>query len=178
MKKLSFEEIYAVHKKIIYLETSRKLNRKELIEESMQETLVKIHLQYEKISKMEPAAQAVYIGKVARGTAINIFYKEIERQNKIVYIEDYKDDCPEFLKESAFIMADAVFESDMKEILDELPEPDREIIHLVYFDEMEYVEIAEILHISQEAARQRLSRAKKKLKSIIEKYQVTLEDVK
>ena len=168
MKKKTFEEIYAAYKKIIYLETSRKLTRKELIEESMQETLVKIYLQYEKISNMEPGAQATYMGKIARGTAINIFYKEVQRRNHIVHIEEYKDEDDAFLSESAFIMADVVLESDLTEVLDKLSECDREIIHLVYFDELEYDEITETLCISQEAARQRLSRAKKRLKVIIE----------
>ncbi len=176
MKKKTFEEIYAAYKKIIYLETSRKLTRKELIEESMQETLVKIHMQYEKISSLELAAQAAYIGKIARGTAINIFYKEVQRKNNIVYIEDFQEEGIDFFKESAFIMADVVLESDLTEMLDELAETDREIIHLVYFDELEYDEIARLLHISEEAARQRLSRAKKRLKSIIEKHQVNLEE--
>lgn len=160
-KKLTFEEIYSAYKNIIYMESSRKLNSKELIEDAMQETLLKVYKQYEKISDMDYPAQAVYIGKVARGTAINIFNREVVKKNNIDSIEEYGEDV--------LVMQDIVLESDIEEYLVQLSEADREIIHMVYYDEFTYFEIANMLCITEDNARQKLCRAKKRLRDIIEK---------
>jgi RNA polymerase sigma-70 factor (ECF subfamily) len=54
-------------------------------------------------------------------------------------------------------------------MLDVLSDFEREIVTLKYIEEMSYEEISEILKISQENARQRVSRAIKKIKEKVTK---------
>ena len=77
IKRPTFEEMYDSYKKLIYIETYKHLKPLELIEESMQETMIKILKQYEKLADMDEAARRVYIGKIASGTATNFYYKEV-----------------------------------------------------------------------------------------------------
>jgi len=170
MKKkiLTFEALYKLYEKTILMETCRKLKQKELIEESMQETMIKIHKKFREISELEPDAQELYIRKIARGTATDIFRKEVAGRNHIVYMEDFLDADGE-IAEEGFIMADVVLEPDLKEQLAQLTEGEREMIHLVFYEGYSYGEISSMLHISEDNARQKLYRAKKHLKAILER---------
>lgn len=167
IKRPTFEEMYDSYKKLIYVETRKHLKPLELIEESMQETMIKILKQYEKLADMDEAARCTYIGKIARGTAINFFYKEVAACNNVVYIEDLGEGEKDF-SETEVIMPDIVLGSDLEEFLSELTPGEREIIHLFYFEEIPYSEIASLLGISEDSVRQRMCRAKKHLKKILE----------
>jgi RNA polymerase sigma-70 factor (ECF subfamily) len=56
-------------------------------------------------------------------------------------------------------------------MLGKLPEREREILELYYFEDQNYEDIADILEISTNNVAVRLNRAKKKLKYIWEKYE-------
>ena len=165
LKETTFEEMYYSYKKIIYFETAKYLKPLELIEESMQETMIKILKQYEKLMDMDEAARRVYIGKIARGTAINFFYKEVAAHNNVVYIDALSE---ENLSETEVILSDIIIDSNLEDSIDELTPGEREIIHLFYFEEIPYSGIASLLGISEDNARQRMCRAKKHLKKIME----------
>lgn len=166
-KTLTFEAFYGLYEKIILKETCRKLKNMELIEESIQETLIKIHKKFLEISQLEPGPQELYVRKIARGTAVDIFHREVAGRNHIVYLEDLMNTDGE-IGEEGFIMADAVLETDLKEQLKQLTEEEREIIHMVFYEGFTYKEIAVMLRVSEANARQKLHRAKKHLRAIIE----------
>ena len=166
-KRPTFEEMYDSYKKLIYFETCKHLKPMELIEESMQETMIKILKQYEKLADMDEAARGAYIGKIARGPAINFFYKEVAEHNNVVYIEDLGEGEGDF-SETEVIMSDIILDSNLEDSLDELTPGEREIIHLFYFEEMSYSEISSLLGVSEDNARQRMCRAKRHLKKIME----------
>lgn len=167
-KKLTFETLYKLYEKTILMETCRKLKQRELIEESIQETLIKIHKKFREISEMEAGAQELYIRKIARGTATDVFRREVAGRNHIVYMEDFMDADGE-IAEEGFIMADVILDSDLKEQLEQLTEEERQIIHMVYYEGYSYREISAILHVAEANARQKLHRAKKHLKAILER---------
>jgi len=83
-------------------------------------------------------------------------------------MEDFLDADGE-IAEEGFIMADVVLEPDLKEQLAQLTEGEREMIHLVFYEGYSYGEISSMLHISEDNARQKLYRAKKHLKAILER---------
>ena len=167
IKRPTFEEMYDSYKKLIYYETFKHLKSLELIEESMQETMIKILKQYEKLADMDEAARRVYIGKIARGTATDFYYKEVATRNNVVYIEELSEGEGS-ISETEVFMSDIILDSNLEDSLDELTSGEREIIHLFYFEEIPYSEIASLLGISEDNARQRMCRAKKYLKKILE----------
>ncbi len=55
----------------------------------------------------------------------------------------------------------------LRQALDELPEADRALVHLYYFEQRGLAEIAEILDSSADALKMRLARARKRLRLIL-----------
>ncbi|MDR2416159.1 MAG: sigma-70 family RNA polymerase sigma factor [Candidatus Peribacteria bacterium] len=67
---------------------------------------------------------------------------------------------------TVFLETEFTFEQ-IQQAMTQLDDGNQEILFLKFIEEKEYTEIAEILSISQESARQRCSRALKQLKQII-----------
>lgn len=63
----------------------------------------------------------------------------------------------------------------MQQSLYELPEPDREIIAMAYWEDLTSSEIAAILGCSSTAARLRLMRAKRKLRAVLDRERTHLQ---
>ena len=73
----------------------------------------------------------------------------------------------EFLEDNAAPEGDRREEKlDVRMALQKLPEEDRLILQLFYFEDMPVKEIAEVFSVTPEAARMRLSRARQKFKEI------------
>lgn len=73
----------------------------------------------------------------------------------------------EFLEDSAPPEGDQREEKlDVRAALQKLPEEDRLILQLFYFEDMPVKEIAEVFSVTPEAARMRLTRARQKFKEI------------
>jgi RNA polymerase sigma-70 factor (ECF subfamily) len=60
--------------------------------------------------------------------------------------------------------------SEVREILDKLDRKYREVLVLRYFEEMEYNEISDTLHISSGTVASLISRGKKKFKMLVQRY--------
>jgi len=169
MKKepITIEKIYTVYKGLIITELRRQLHDTSLIEEALQETMLQINNSLTKIAALPEGAEAGYIGKIARYTAIKIFNREIKDQNRLVYVDEWEDFDPGSDFEIDKELAELRFDSFVSEYVEKLPELDNEIIHLVFYEDLSYAEISELLGISADNARQRLYRAKKRLKELL-----------
>jgi RNA polymerase sigma factor (sigma-70 family) len=79
---------------------------------------------------------------------------------------DFSDqlESPEDMTE--FLETEFTFEQ-IQQAMTQLDEGNQEILFLKFIEEKEYAEIAEMLSISQESARQRCSRALKQLKQVV-----------
>jgi RNA polymerase sigma factor (sigma-70 family) len=79
---------------------------------------------------------------------------------------DFEDqlETPEDFRE--FLEKEFTFEQ-IQQTMTELDEMSQEVIFLKFIEEKDYAEIAGILHISQDTARQRCSRALKQLKNLM-----------
>ena len=87
--------------------------------------------------------------------------------NNVEYIEELSEGEGS-ISETEFFMSDIILDSKLEDSINELTPGEREIIHLFYFEEIPYSEIASLLGISEDNARQRMCRAKKHLKKILE----------
>ena len=63
---------------------------------------------------------------------------------------------------------DHPYDEMVREMVEELPENSRIVVHLFYYEEMSVREIAEVLDISEQNVKTRLSRARDKLRSKLE----------
>jgi RNA polymerase sigma factor (sigma-70 family) len=79
---------------------------------------------------------------------------------------DFSDQLESPEDMTAFLETEFTFEQ-IQQAMTQLDEGNQELLFLKFIEEKEYAEIADILSISQESARQRCSRALKQLKQII-----------
>lgn len=139
----------------------------ENIEDLVQETFLKA---YQNIQSFDAKLKfSPWIYRIAH----NIFINEIKKQTRHPILGSLHLDTllPYLIYEDP-----AVKERDRKELkvlmekgLDKLPPHYREIIVLYYFEEMDYKNIADILHIPTGTVGIRLQRAKKMLKKLLPK---------
>lgn len=90
--------------------------------------------------------------------------RQIKRKGKVLLHEDINDEGFQIAVDSHHLIAEHVFPSDQKKIIEEmcnkLPPTQREALVLYYFEQMSYKEVAEVMHLSQiKAARNRIYRA-------------------
>lgn len=163
---VSVEEIYRKYYKIIYLEASRRLDSNELVEEAMQDILLKISNNIDKITEFNDKAAIGYIVKIARYTSIELYRKEIRQRGDVVYLEDYTYDAETAFKVEEEL-AEMHFGSFVSEYIDKMSKEDNELIHLFFYDGYSYEQISKMFGITPEAARQRLHRAKKRLRDLL-----------
>ncbi len=58
-------------------------------------------------------------------------------------------------------------ESPLVQVLDKLPQKHRAVIHLFYYEELSIAEISQVLDEKESTIRTRLTRARRKLKSLL-----------
>lgn len=161
--RISLSLLYERYKKYLYaiaMDISRDV---ETADEALSETFVAVISVYERIRDYETEHMKYFLRAVLRNKTLDIVNK---RKNTLQYRTDLKDEIAgaEDISFDSFTRNDLV--SAMLSIKDEY----REILILRYVDEMEFDDIAKLLNISPENARQRLSRArivmKKKMEAI------------
>ena len=95
----------------------------------------------------------------------DLAFSSLNIDNEDSHFEDQIESPDDFTK---VLEAEFTFEQ-IQQTMYQLDEWSQEILFLKFIEEKEYREIANILNISQDSARQRCSRALKQLKKLIEK---------
>lgn len=173
MKKspLSVSEIYASYKKVMYFEANKYLKDSLLIEESLQEMLIKIMKNIESIGSMNDDERYRYVKKVAKFTSIDVFNREVKEHENTVNIDELENMDIDTKFEMTESLSGFKVGPYVDEYIEKLSGMDREIITLVYGYNLSYKEISRLLKVDEAAARKRLSRAKARLKKELEKNQ-------
>jgi RNA polymerase sigma-70 factor (ECF subfamily) len=148
-------QFYAMFCKTVYNSCYRILLQAEEAEDAMQEAFVKA---FDKLETMGEAAPEAWLRRIAVNTAID---KLKRRRPTCARIEDFA------------VVADNEVSCDEEEIslkvaevrraIACLPDDCRVIVSLHLLDGFDFGEVAEILHIREDAARKRFERARKKL---------------
>ena len=112
-----------------------------------------------------------YIWSIFKNNLKDFFKKRGEVAFSSINAEDsnesFEDNLPNPEDFREFLETSFTFEQIQQSMI-KLDDLNQEIIFLKFIEEKSYSEIAKILHISQESARQRCSRALKQLKQYIE----------
>lgn len=157
----SFELIMNKYmEKIIYF-TYKFVNRIDVAEDLAQDVFVYILMNKEKYdSKYSLKA---YLYTIAKSKSLNY----IKRENKITYLQDN-----EYIFNEQEI-EDAIFNKEqsqkLKIAINNLPEPQNQIIYLVDIEELSYKEICKIFDMSLSQVKTLIHRGRKKLKQILMK---------
>jgi RNA polymerase sigma factor (sigma-70 family) len=171
----AFEQIFERHKKRIARVAGNFFNRREKIEDVVQEAFTKIFLALNDYSPQEGASFTAWISRIA----INCCYDELRRSNRRP--EDKtnatNDDEMEWLNNSVLFSDDGrdvetkVISRDLaNKLLARLKPDDRLILTLMAVDEMPIVEIAKVTDWSVAKVKVRAHRARASLRRILGEF--------
>jgi len=133
-----------------------------LAEDAVSDSFVKLHRNLHKVGDVDCHKTRGLMVIMARNAAIDIYNKSIKGS---VNYEDEMADIPD----SSHSVSDEVLGIDgynnIVDILNSLPDTLRDVADLAFIHKYDYKEIAELLGISYDNVRKRISRAKSVIKS-------------
>jgi len=162
----NFERIYYLYSRYLYAIGLKILKDEELAADALQQCCLKIYQNIDKIDDINSKQAKSFFGIIMRNESLMLhnkysaMYHVTESLDEGLFIEDENSNVYE-------ILAKAELKKEMKIYLDELSNDDSNVLILKYIKGYSNNEIADLLNITQEAARKRLSRARKKLADII-----------
>lgn len=142
---------------IVYL-----IHNQDHARDAVQETFIKAYINLKSFKPKYKFSSWIY--RIAHNEAINIVKK-----NKNISDKDI-DTLPELAYNARLeeIMDSKILKNDIKTCLDKLDLKYREVVQLIYLENMKYEQVSDILKIPTSTVGVRLARAKAKLKSICE----------
>ena len=157
--KSKFEQIYITYKQTMFYVANRILKDEYLSEDVVQQAFLRIIDNLSKIDDINCHKTRAFIVIIVENIAIDL-YRKRKRENNIsfdkieIYIEDIKAN-------DKFIL------SDIEEAILKLPINYSTVLRLKYSQGYSNKEISQILNISEENVRQRISRSRKRLTEIL-----------
>jgi len=160
----SFSIIVERYKDLIFTIAIRMLKNREEAEEVAQDVFVKI---FKSLSKFKGDSKfSTWIYKIAYNTCLDVL-KKYNKQNNFISIDEYQEkQIPEL--ENIF---DALVLKEQQVIIQKclslLPYEESILLTLYYYEEQSLEEIAKVLNISQNNAKVKLFRIRKKFENIL-----------
>ena len=170
-----FNEIYRIHGKYLYGIGMNILQNEDHVDEALQQCYIKIYENIDKIDDVNAEKAKAYFCVIMQNESNNIFraFNKINKKRHMTTAQqdkEFGDELSRIADENAEveeILARAEINQTLLDCFDELEEDQRQLIIMRCLRNYPYEELADVLNISQEAARQRVHRAKEKLAEII-----------
>lgn len=174
-KKAKMEQLYSLYESAVYAIAYSILNNVEQAEDVTQDTFLKIYSYLDDIEEVGSKRTKVFITKIVKNTAIDIYRKN---QKISTYSENIEDTMSEDTDPANIVERQLVtlykldaLDSAMSDISDYL----RKIIIMRYGYELKMTEIADILGKDSATIRKQMERARKYL---AEKLENVTEDIR
>lgn len=164
-----FEAIYFAYSKYLYSIGINILKDEQYAADALQQCFIKIFENIEKVGEINSSQTKSFISIIMRNESINILRK---RKTVFHVTESMEDALYIIIDETANteeILLKAELRDEIKAYLSKLNKEESNLIILKYVRDYSNQEIAEILGVSQEVVRQRLSRVRRKLAALIDK---------
>lgn len=158
-EKEQFTELYNKYSNLLYKIAFNKVNNVHDAEDCVQDTFLYIAKNFYKIEDINSTKTKYFLSTIVSSIAIDRF----RRSKKIEFIslDDY-----EKYEDLSYI--DNYEPNEISFCIDKLDDDSKNLIYLTYYFGYKSKEIAEMLGVKNDAIKQRLCRARKKLKKIIE----------
>lgn len=159
----SFGIIVERYQNMVFALALKMLKHREESEEVSQDTFIKV---YKSLSKFNGESKfSTWIYRIAYNTCLDRIKKNSKFNNDVEINDVTANEI--FQTENVFDSLENKERSIIiKECIDKLPEEERVIIHLFYFEELSLKEIVEIVSMTEGNVKVKLFRARKKLFSI------------
>ena len=158
------KKIVELYQRSLYYFLLKILHNKEDAEDAFQDTLVAIINNISRIDDPTSSTCKSYIFIIAKNKALDIFKKKGS-----AVTETYSEIVINMMEDVEYsnIMASLLEKETLDEYLRGLSREDADLLVLKYEMDMDYAEIAKEYNISGDAARQRVSRAQRRLATIL-----------
>lgn len=159
------EELYVLYHKEMFYVAKSILNDYHEAEDAVQDTILKISSQLEKISEVKCNKTRAYLVIIVRNISINIYRQKKNRSS--ISIDDIIETIPDADTNTELHMISLEKAEDIAKVLAKLDSSYADILALKYFYEYSNTEIAELIHLTEGNVRVKLHRARKALKKLL-----------
>lgn len=157
--KHKFEQLYLAYRQTMFYAANRILNNASSAEDAVHQAFLRIMEHLEKVDESDCHKTRAFLVVITEHISIDI-YRKNKRENALS-LDEFEFYLPD-PKEPLLDMED-----ETSEAINNLPLNYSTVLRLKFSQGYHDDEIAQILHISEENVRQRISRAKKKLSQIL-----------
>lgn len=158
------EQLYEDYHRLMCHQAYRIIPDPHAVDDIVGDVLVSLMGVIEKLTDMSCPERRAYIVICIRNASLSYLRKAAHRRESAPIPEDTSTDEPDV---DAGIIEEELAE-ELKECLRILPEKDRMILEMRYYQEMGMAQIAQTLGLSEAATRKRISRAKNRLRRIVQ----------
>ncbi len=146
----AFDTLLHRHKSKLFSYILRIVKNKDLADDIFQETFVKIIMTLRQGRYIESGKFSAWLSRIAHNLIIDHFRQEKAENNMSSDDEDTnplnrRDLCEENIED---IMVNDQIKADVRRIIDALPEPQKEVLVMRYYNDMSFKEIAETTGVS------------------------------
>lgn len=166
-QKLKFEQLYHRYKNLIFYIAKHILADDFLAEDAVHETFLRILKNLDKIDDADCHKAKSFIVIVAENIAIDIYRKHKRTATASLDMLEFRPAYPCFGPE--------LLENSVEIAIDALPASYAAALKMKYLLDLDYPEMARILNISEENARQRVVRGKKRLAALLAEEEDVLD---
>lgn len=146
----AFDTLLHRHKSKLFSYIMRSVKDKDLADDIFQETFVKIIMTLRQGRYIESGKFSAWLSRIAHNLIIDHFRQEKAENNMSSDDEDInllnrRDLCEENIED---MMVNDQIKADVRRIIDALPEPQKEVLVMRYYNDMSFKEIAETTGVS------------------------------
>ena len=170
--KRKFEQLYLLYHGHMLRVAQKILRDEPLAEDAVHQTFLRIINDMTKIGDVPSHQSRAFAVIKVRGIALNM----LRARRKIIempfeeLVEDMEVDC--YMEDK---IADEISGEELHVVLAELPPIHRDVLYLMYFEDMSVRDIARSLNLSESAVKKRLERARNALQAALVKKGVVSE---
>ena len=172
---LSFEHLLNRHKNRVFAFVMSKVKNRDLTEDIFQDTLIKVINSLQKGKYNEEGKFLPWMMRIAHNLVIDHFRKESKtRKIRPTSEFDIFDVLDDGSKNQEEIMIQTQVYSDLRLLIEQLPENQMEVLKLRYFEEMSFKKISDLTGVSINTALGRMRYALINLRKLAEQKQIDL----
>ena len=174
----AFDTLLHRHKSRLYSYIIRIVKNNDLAEDIFQETFVKIIMTLRQGRYIESGKFSAWLSRIAHNLIIDHFRQEKAENNMSSDDEDTnllnrRDLCEENIED---IMVNDQIKADVRRIIDALPDPQKEVLVMRYYNDMSFKEIAETTGVSINTALGRMRYAILNMRRISAENNIVLSE--
>jgi RNA polymerase sigma-70 factor (ECF subfamily) len=172
----AFDVLLQRHKSKLFSYILCSVQNEELADDIFQETFVKVIIKLKKGSYVDTGKFSAWLNRVAHNAIIDHFrHLKVENCVSTDYNEfgpQYRADLYEDSIEDSIINKQII--ADLKQLIEELPQLQKEVLMMRFYNNMDYKEISQVTGVSINTALGRMRYAILNLRRIAKKKNITL----